>query len=447
MLSAHLFRLQVTWQTGIAACPDVALVWRGMTPNTAGAWTPEEDDLMWSLYPKSPQVEVMQALPCRAWDRIRDRAQVLGLRRATSHAGPHPFNVYHRTMRYDDLEAAARLVDDPAQQDCLRELVNVLAQQTVSGGFRRIGGFRSIASATCVTLNPRPQRPRSMLARSHADRTVQSDCFAVEHRILDDMLRQRGVLLRAPQPRRERHLLAQRDTCRLRQTCQQRRIEEARRDTDDANTIACQLAGGGQRQPYNAALGRRIGRLPDLPLERGDGGGIDDDTTLTLAVRLILSHRGGGQSQRIERADEVHLYDFVELTQIMRPMLADHFVGDADTRTADQDADTATPAGCRRDRMLHRTGVGHIRFDELRMVPKLGCQRLTSIFVQIRDDDGRAVGHETAYGGGAEPGCATCDEGTGSRYLHGEIHSSRENTARRPRDMRGGLTRQRDTLP
>ena len=134
MLSAHLFRLQVTWQTGIAACPDVALVWRGMTPNTAGAWTPEEDDLMWSLYPKSPQVEVMQALPCRAWDRIRDRAQVLGLRRAISHAGPHPFNVYHRTMRYDDLEAAARLVDDPAQQDCLRELVNVLAQQTVSGG-------------------------------------------------------------------------------------------------------------------------------------------------------------------------------------------------------------------------------------------------------------------------------------------------------------------------
>jgi hypothetical protein len=76
----------------------------------------------------------MWVLPCRAWARILDRAQVLGLRRDIPHADPHPFNVYHRTMRYDDLEAAAQLVDDPVQQDRLRELVDSLARQTVSGG-------------------------------------------------------------------------------------------------------------------------------------------------------------------------------------------------------------------------------------------------------------------------------------------------------------------------
>jgi hypothetical protein len=133
-LSSHLFLLHVTWQTGIAVCPDIALVWRGMSPNTGDDWTPEEDDIMRSLYPKGAQVELMQALPQRGWNRILERAQMLGMRRAISHAGPHPFNVYHRTMRYDDLEAAASLVDDPAQQEFLREQIDALARQTVRGG-------------------------------------------------------------------------------------------------------------------------------------------------------------------------------------------------------------------------------------------------------------------------------------------------------------------------
>lgn len=134
MISAHLFILQVTWQTGIAICPDVALVWRGMSHATVGDWTPEEDEIMRRMYPVSPQVEIMQALPYRAWNRIKQRAKVLRLRRNAPQNGPHPINVYPDTMRYDDLETAARLVDDPTQQDRLRELVNALAQQTVRGG-------------------------------------------------------------------------------------------------------------------------------------------------------------------------------------------------------------------------------------------------------------------------------------------------------------------------
>jgi hypothetical protein len=114
-------------------CPDVALLWRGMSSPSNQEWTEEEDELMRRLYPKESQEEVMRALPRRAWGRIGTQAQLLGLRRSVPHAGPHPFNLYHRTVSYNDLDAAANLVDDPHQQERLREVVNTLAKQTMRG--------------------------------------------------------------------------------------------------------------------------------------------------------------------------------------------------------------------------------------------------------------------------------------------------------------------------
>jgi hypothetical protein len=134
ILSTQLFLLHVEWQNGITICPDVALIWRGVSPNTAREWTAEEDAALVEYYPSAPQVEVMQALPNRAWNRILERAQNLGLRRKITHAGPHPFNLYHRTMSYRDLDAAACLVDDPQQQERLRQVANELAKRTVRGG-------------------------------------------------------------------------------------------------------------------------------------------------------------------------------------------------------------------------------------------------------------------------------------------------------------------------
>ena len=34
-ISPHLFLLHVEWQNGIAACADLALIWRGMGPKSA----------------------------------------------------------------------------------------------------------------------------------------------------------------------------------------------------------------------------------------------------------------------------------------------------------------------------------------------------------------------------------------------------------------------------
>ncbi len=137
MLSPHLFRLYIVWENGIAVRPDVALLWRGMTPNNSEAWTEEEDTMMRRYYPDKPQIEVMQALPRWAWNRILERAQVLKLRRdivpSLNFNGPHPVNMYHRTMRYDDLMAAEQLVQGEEEKDRIRYIVNRLAQLTMRG--------------------------------------------------------------------------------------------------------------------------------------------------------------------------------------------------------------------------------------------------------------------------------------------------------------------------
>lgn len=134
LVSKHMFLLHIEWQNGIAACPDVALIWRGITPNTADPWTAREDDAMRSLYPTASQLELMKALPDRAWDRIYKRAQDLGLRRAVKHNGPHPLLQYHRTMSYGDLEVVASLVQEPHEQELMRTVANELARKTMRGG-------------------------------------------------------------------------------------------------------------------------------------------------------------------------------------------------------------------------------------------------------------------------------------------------------------------------
>src|SRR6478735_6734238 len=79
------------------------------------------------------------------------------------------------------------------------------------------------------------------LARGHANRAIQPDCLAIEHRVLHDGLHQRGVLLRAAQARREWHLLAERLTRWLWQPGEHRRIEDARCDAHHADAVARQL--------------------------------------------------------------------------------------------------------------------------------------------------------------------------------------------------------------
>jgi hypothetical protein len=58
-----------------------------------------------------------------------------------------------------------------------------------------------------------------------------------------------------------------------------RGLEDPRGDADDPYLEARELVGQRQGQAHHPALGGGIGDLPDLSIEGGDGGRIDNDTT------------------------------------------------------------------------------------------------------------------------------------------------------------------------
>ncbi len=142
-------------------------------PNNSEAWTEEENQLMRLLYPDKSQIEIMQALPRRAWNRILERAPVLNLRRRLSTSvnfnGPHPVNPYHWTVSYGDLEAVAQLVQTEEEKNRVRQIINELAKKHGEGTSLCIGGSLSIASALAVLMGyPRVMKNSSMSAHSHA---------------------------------------------------------------------------------------------------------------------------------------------------------------------------------------------------------------------------------------------------------------------------------------
>jgi hypothetical protein len=134
-ISAHLFLLHITWEDGVAARPDVALIWRGIMTNTNEAWSKEEEETLFAMYPEGSQTELMKAFPRFSWYRICDHAKANGIyrRRTVTNTGPWQTNPWHRTMTYHDLETAAALVQEPEKQDRMREIANELAKKTLRG--------------------------------------------------------------------------------------------------------------------------------------------------------------------------------------------------------------------------------------------------------------------------------------------------------------------------
>jgi len=133
IVSSHLFLLHIEWEDGIAARPDVALIWRGTMSNTNEAWSAEEDDVLAAMYPKASQIELMKAFPRFSWYRICDRAKERDIRRTITLHGRTPINLYHRTVSYQDLAAVADLVREPNEKERLQEIANALAKGTLRG--------------------------------------------------------------------------------------------------------------------------------------------------------------------------------------------------------------------------------------------------------------------------------------------------------------------------
>ena len=88
-----------------------------------------------------------------------------------------------------------------------------------------------------------------MLPRRHADRAVEPDGFAVEHRVLDDV-HGKGAVFRGRRQAAPDAASAQRGSCGLpRQSYQQRRQEQARRDGVDADLELAKSRAAGSVMP------------------------------------------------------------------------------------------------------------------------------------------------------------------------------------------------------
>jgi hypothetical protein len=133
LVSPHLFLLHIEWEDGVAARPDVSLIWRGTMNNTNEAWSEEEDGLLAALYPEASQLELLQAFSRFSWYRICDRAKEHDIRRALPRQGRARLNFYHRTMTGQDLEAVAGLVQEPEKKERMQEIANALARETLRG--------------------------------------------------------------------------------------------------------------------------------------------------------------------------------------------------------------------------------------------------------------------------------------------------------------------------
>jgi hypothetical protein len=97
----------------------------------------------------------------------------------------------------------------------------------------------------------------------------------------------------------------------------------------------------GSVKADDAALGGRIGRLPDLAVVSRDRGGVDRDSALAGVERIGLAQVGGEQAQGVERADQVDLDHPLVVGERLRAVAADDALGDADAGAVDQDAGTS----------------------------------------------------------------------------------------------------------
>ena len=177
------------------------------------------------------------------------------------------------------------------------------------------------------------------------------------------MSNQGRVFLRHAQTLRIWHAIAKALFDLRRQPIDHWGVKHARRDRHHPDTRTGEFAGDRQGHRDHAALGRGIGRLPDLAVEGGDRGGVDNDATFVVLQWIDRAHVRRGQADRVEGADQVDADCALERVQLQRAVAADDAAGGADARAVDQDArGPVRRFGCRH-RRFGRGGVGHVAAD------------------------------------------------------------------------------------
>jgi 3-oxoacyl-[acyl-carrier-protein] synthase III len=196
--------------------------------------------------------------------------------------------------------------------------------------------------------------PFRLSAGQHAQACVEPDGLAVQVAIPDNLQHQRCELRRLAEPARPGHPLGQRVLGSRGHQAQHRGIEQAGGDRHHPDAVRREIPCGSEGKANHTRLRGRIGRLPDLALERGDRRRVDDDPTLAGAGRLVPGHRHRGQPQHVERAHQVDVDHPVEQAEVVRLGVPVDDPG----APADAGAVHHDPQWPQRNRLLH--GRAHV---------------------------------------------------------------------------------------
>src|SRR5215213_4770796 len=169
----------------------------------------------------------------------------------------------------------------------------------------------------------------------HPYGAVEPYHLAVEHRVLDDVLGERGVLLWSAQAVWERDLLAQRLLRLLGECREHRRLEDAGGYRNHPDAAGGELPRHGQREGDDPALGGGVGGLPDLAVVGRHACRVDDHPALAVFVRLVLRQLRDGEAEDVEGSDEVYLDGLLEQPQVVDAPLPDYLRRRPDPGTVD----------------------------------------------------------------------------------------------------------------
>src|ERR1035437_1083035 len=158
--------------------------------------------------------------------------------------------------------------------------------------------------------------------------------------------------------------------------------------------ITCSYQGKCNHSP----LRRGIGRLSDLALVGGDGGSADDHSLVATIVGLGCRHRGGRETEHIERTGEVHVDGAPKSSKRKWRSIASDDTPDRHWTTMGTDGNTERTLGSSGgDRQTERVLVSHVGMDKRNS--ELGGQRLAPFVIKVGDDYMHASGHKLPNGG------------------------------------------------
>jgi|GEM_PF-2330201 len=139
VISPHLYTLNITWISPVSCGrEDVALFWRSdpINDENLSEWTEDEETALRCLYPNSPQIELMKALPYKTPGMIKRRSSQLGIKRDRYHILEDQVETMERfywTVCYADLQVAAAFTQTLEERSYLWGEINKMAENTKRG--------------------------------------------------------------------------------------------------------------------------------------------------------------------------------------------------------------------------------------------------------------------------------------------------------------------------